>query len=134
MITPKHLSNNMFGWIRDASLGNPNDYWQDPEADDFQPQEQQPDPKMIEAQQKAQAKQAELQLKSADLNRKAQADQTNAMLKAQTAQMNAELAQSKAELEAQLELRRQDMEMDMARQKGIAAMIGRNRPGGSLAS
>lgn len=134
MITPKHLSNNMFGWIRDASLGNPNDYWQDPEADDFQPQEQQPDPKMIEAQQKAQAKQAELQLKSADLNRKAQADQTNAMIKAQTAQMNAELAQTKAELEAQLELRRQDMEMDMARQKGIAAMIGRNRPGGSLAS
>lgn len=134
MITPKHLSNNMFGWIRDASLGNPNDYWQDPEADDFQPQEQQPDPKMIEAQQKAQAKQAELQLRSADLNRKAQADQTNAMIKAQTAQMNAELAQTKAELEAQLELRRQDMEMDMARQKGIAAMIGRNRPGGSLAS
>ena len=134
MITPKHLSNNMFGWIRDASLGNPNDYWQDPEAEDYQPQPEQPDPKMIEAQQKAEAKQAEMQLKSADLNRKAQADQTNAMIKAQTAQMQAELAQQKAELEAQLELRRQDMEMEMARQKGIATMIGRNRPGGSLAS
>lgn len=134
MITPKHLSNNMFGWIRDASLGNPNDYWQDPEAEDFQPQPEQPDPKMIEAEQKAQAKQAELQLKSADLDRKAQSDQTNAMIKAQTAQMNAELAQNKAELEAQLELRRQDMEMDLARQKGMVDMISRNRPGGNLSS
>lgn len=113
LIQPEHLYRNMAGWIRDASLGNPADFWQDPMAPDYQPPQQQPDPKTIEAQSKAQTAQikaqAEMtkaqvgaqsvlqkaQIDNASLQQKAVADHTDAILKAQTAAANLAFQQQK---------------------------------------
>lgn len=134
-VSPMHIYRNIAGWIRDASLGTPTDFWQDPQAQDApQPQQQQPDPKMMEVQAKAQAEQTRAQIAASDVQRKAQADQVTAQIKAQTASMQAQSAQQKATMEAQLEMRRQDMERELAHQKMVADLAGHAfRSGGSLA-
>jgi hypothetical protein len=131
---PEHLYRNIAGWIKDAALGNPADFWQDPKAKDAPgPQQSPPDPKMIEAQTRAQAQQSKMQMQAVETQRKAQADQTNAIIKAQSATIQAQQKQQQAELNAQIELRRQDMERELAHEKMMADLAGRAfRLGGSL--
>lgn len=134
-VSPMHIYRNIAGWIRDASLGTPTDFWQDPQDPNAPPpQQQQPDPRMMEAQARAQTDQAKVQIAGQEVQRKAQADQVTAQIKAQTASMQAQTAQQKATMDAQLELRRQDMEQEIAHQKMVADLAGHAfRPGGSLA-
>lgn len=137
LITPEHLYRNIAGWIRDTALGNPNDYWLDPNSEDGKAhvaqlaQNQQPDPKMAAVQQKAEADQAKLA-------QKAQADQTTAILKAHTEGAKLQQQMDKDVMEANLEMRRQDLEAELARQKSMTDLAGHaikaNRPGGSLAA
>lgn len=141
LILPEHLYRNMAGWIKDAALGNPSDFWQDPQDPNYQPAPPQPNPEMIKAQAqqqiaqvKAGAEQTKAQIQAADIQRKGQADQATALIKAQTASMQINAAQQKAELDAQLELRRQDMEQQIGQQKMVTDLAGHSfRSGGSLA-
>lgn len=126
LITPEHLYRNLAGWIKDASLGNPSDLWLDPNSDEGKAhiaqmaQNQQPDPKMAAVEQKAQADQAKL------------------VLQAQTEGAKLQQKQDEAVMEVDLELRRQDMEADLARENQAIDLAGHaikaNRPGGSLAA
>lgn len=118
LITAKHIYNNVAGMIRDAALGNPSDYWADPDSEEMPQQEQQPDPEMVKVQQQAQNDHAKLALK-------AQVEAGKLQQKTQEAIM-----------EGNLEMRRQDMEAAIAQQanamKAQNDRIKANRPGGDL--
>lgn len=140
LISPKHLSNNMFGWIRDASLGNPNDYWQDPEEQGYQPQPPKPDPKMMEAQQRAQLQaqkqQIDAQGNAVKLQQQAQSDQAKMMLQAQQTAAKLQADRDKMVMEANLEIRRQELEAQLEREQQAMHLAGQsmkaNKPGGRL--
>lgn len=135
LITPEHLYRNVAGWIKDASLGNPSDLWLDPNSDEGKQhiqqmsQNQQPDPKMLAVQQKGEADQAKLQ-------QKAQADQINAVLKAHSEGAKVQQQHDEAVMEADLEMRRQDLEYELAQHKLVADVAGHalkaSKPGGRL--
>lgn len=136
LCSPKHIASNMFGWIRDASLGNPNDYWQDPEEPGYQPQQQQPDPKMLETQQKAQTEQAKLQISAGTAQAKAANDQAKIMLQAQQGAAKMQAEADKVAVHANLEIRRQEIEAQLERENQAIALAGHsmkaNRAGGRL--
>lgn len=136
LCSPKHIASNMFGWIRDASLGNPNDYWQDPEEPGYQPQQQQPDPKMIEMQAKAENEKAKLQISAGQAQAKAANDQAKIMLQAQQGAAKMQAEADKAAMQANLEIRRQEIEAQIERENQLIALAGHgmkaNRNGGRL--
>lgn len=137
LITPEHVYRNVSGWIKDASLGNPTDLWLDPNSDEGKAhmaqmaQNQQPDPKMAAVEQKG-------QIDTAKLQQQAQSDQAKLMLQAQSNAAKAQQEEHKAELETSLELRRQDLEQQLAHIKLLGELAGHaikaDRPGGSLAA
>ena len=131
LVAPEHLYRNISGWIRDASLGNPDDFWIDPTKPGYQPPQQQPDPK-------AEAEKAKVQLAAQTAQAKAQNDQAKLMLQAQQGAMKLQAEQDKAAMQANLEIRRQEIEAQLEREKQAMALAGHamkaNRPGGSLAS
>lgn len=126
LITPEHVYRNVSGWIKDASLGNPTDLWLDPNSDEGKAhmaqmaQNKQPDPKMAAVQQKGQT------------------DQAKMLLDAQNKGAQLQQKQDEAVMDANLEMRRQDIEADIAREQQLVDLAGHvtkaNRPGGSLAA
>lgn len=126
LVEPQHIYNNLSGLIRDTDLGNPTDLWPDPKT--LQPKEPQPDPKMLELQQKGQIEGAKLQQKSAS-------DQQALILKAQTEGAKLQQKTQEAVMEGNLEMYRIDKEAQLAEQGAFlkaANDISRNRPGGDL--
>lgn len=126
LVRPEHVYRNIAGWIKDASLGNPPDLWLDPNSEEGKAalaqmaQNQPPDPKVLAVRQKAESDQAKLVLQAHSEGAKVQQKQDQAVM------------------EANLEMRRQDIEAEIAREKVVLDAAGHaikaNRPGGSLAA
>ena len=150
LVDAKKLYNSGAGIVRDAGLGDPNDFWIDPDSAGGQPQGEKPDPETAKAQADAQMQAAKLQGEQALAGQKMQMMREESSLKLQLAREQAEaeaqLARDKADFEADLarermaqegELARQRMELEasMAAHKADLAersAMSKNRPGGDL--
>lgn len=136
LVTPKHVFNNVSAMIRDASLGNPLDYWPDPEAEGYEPVEQ-PDPA-------AQKLEAEKQIQAAKLEASREENALKLQLQREEAMQKQQLAREEAEFEAQLAVEKMEREYALAGRKMLldtqlaakqaedAARMSQNRPGGDL--
>lgn len=151
IVDPKKFYNAAAGFVRDAQLGDPNDFFIDPEGEDAPQQGEKPDPEMMKAQAEAQLQQQKMQGEQQAMAAKIELSQQEAQAKLQLqreqAQLEAELARDKASTEAELAQQRMQQEMALAEQQmhmeaQIAAAkvdsnervsMRRNRAGGSLA-
>ncbi len=139
LVSDDNLYNNAVGLCRDMGL-EPNDMFTEPPKDaqgNPVPQQQPPDPKMMQMQ-------AELQMKQQQLQQQAQEGQAKLQLMAQKHASDAEIAQAKAQMEAELATRQQDIqawlsqhEMALEADKHAAtldnqAKIAKMKPGGAL--
>lgn len=124
--TWENVYNNLTSAAKDAGL-QPNDLYTHPEK--AEPQQEQPDPKVIEAQLKAQIEEAKLQQKAA-------ADEAKIQLEAQKAEFEANLAMQRQAFEERMALREQAFEERMAgieaARRGEETRLKGNRPGGRL--
>lgn len=156
LATKKHLYNTGAGFVRDANLGDPNDYFKDPDAQpEIDPatgqpmqEQEQPDPEMmkVQAEQQMQAAkfQAEQQATQAKLAMMREESQMKLQLQQEEAAQEAQLARDKAQFEADqaqarmqqefaLAQQRMAMEQDLAAFKVSAeSALPKNRPGGDL--
>lgn len=150
LVTPKHLYNSADGIVRDMGLGDPSDYFADPESEDYQPPEPQQDPEIAKAQADQQMQAAKLQgdqqLAQQKLNMLEQEGALKIQLAREQASAQAELARDKAEFEAEMARARMQQEFELSQQRvameaqmathkaGLAeqAALSKNRPGGDL--
>ena len=133
---PKRIYNNMAAMVRDANLGNPSDYWIDPDSDEFKaaqanrPPEQNPDVMKVQAD--AQIAQAKMQMDAQSAQQKqqlaeqvaaAQLQHTQDLAAAQMegqreeAAFKLQLAREQAEQQAALAEAKAQREADLAQQK-----------------
>lgn len=156
LVEPKHLYNTGQGLVRDMGLGEPTDFFADPNApaeidpETGQPkvEEEKPDPEMLAMQaeqQMQQAKmQAEMELQQAKMQMSQQEAQMKLQLQREQAEQEADLAERKAQFEAEqaerkmqqefaLAQQRMQMEAQLASMKQADAELSKNREGGSLA-
>jgi hypothetical protein len=160
LATKKHLFNTGAGFIRDANLGDPNDYFQDPDSPpEIDPQtgepvqkEEQPNPEMVKVQgeqQMAQAKfEAEQQASQAKLALMREESQMKLQLQREDAAQEAQLARDKAAFEAEQDEARMQQEFNLAQRRIVMeqqlashkaslaeqSVLSKNRPGGSLSA
>ena len=150
LVQPKHFYKSAVGLVRDMGLGEPNDFFADPEGDEYQPPEQQQDPAVAKAQADAQMQAAKIEGEQALAAQKMQMAREEAAVKLQLAREQAEqeaqLARDKAEFEAQIAQMRMDQEFELAQRRmeleaSMAAhkadlaersAMSKNRPGGDL--
>lgn len=121
LATKKHLFNTGAGFVRDAGLGDPNDYFKDPDAqEEGEMQQEQPevDPVVQAAQTKAQA---QIQVERMKTEAKLQSDRERGA---------AEIELEREQNAAELQLAREKMALEAT----MGADTGSNRPGGSLAA
>lgn len=118
-VTGKEIFNSVKGIVADLGLGQPTDYYSDPDKMPEQPNT--PDPEMAKAQ-------AQVQIENAKIQAKMQADAANhqaEMVKAQakhqleqtTAMANMQLEQAKARAAAQLDRERAEFEARLASER-----------------
>lgn len=113
MASPENLFNNVAAIVKDAGLGQPDDYFVNPA--NAQPPQQPPDPAMVEAQAKVVVEQQKLAIERQKAEHQMAMDERRLDWEMQ-------LAEAKMRTEAQLALMKQDAGMET------------NRPGGSLAA
>ena len=152
LVDPKRLYHTGAGIVRDSGLGNPNDFFIDPDSEDYKPDDK-PDPEKAKldaemAMQEAKLK-GEQQLASIKLDGLRAESEAKQTLARQQAEFEAQLAERKfqaememAERKAQAEMvladRRMEMEERMGQHKATLAQsandakISQNRPGGDL--
>ncbi len=141
MVTPSHAFKFIDGLVRDMGLGQGDDFWVDPDAPDYQPPEQKPDPEMAKVELQQQEATAKLELEHA----KAQAAIETERMKAQAqidmqrekAALDMQIARERAAQEAELARERMVMEAQLSREQMMVKAqtdqhIASNRPGGSL--
>lgn len=131
LTSPKKIYNNVSAMVRDANLGNPDDYWVDPDSDDFKPPEPQQDPAIAKAQVDAQIAQQRLQLDAQDMQQRQQLAQAQAQADAEhrqqlaglqleseraQAEQKMQLARDQAEAQAGLAREKADFEANLARE------------------
>lgn len=151
LVDAKRLYNTGAAFVRDAQLGDPNDFFIDPDSDEAPQQQDKPDPEMMKAQAEQQLQQqkmqGEQQAMAAKIELSQQEGQAKLQLQREQAQLEAELARDKAATEADLAQQRMAQEMALAEQQmhmeaHIAAAkvdsnervsMRKNRAGGSLA-
>ncbi len=156
LVKPEHIYANIAGIIRDAALGEPENYWMDPDSEEAQMAAQQPqgpspeEQKLMADQQAQQAKlqlehqkaASELELRQAESAAKIQAMREEAAakleLEREKAQTEYRLAMEKMQTEAALAERKMLIEAEIAREteQVKAAHMGDGlssyRPGGAL--
>lgn len=161
IVGPRQVYNTVAGMVRDAQLGDPNDYVIDPDSEEgaaqIEPQGERPDPEMVKAQDEMQRRQAEFQLDAQTRQAEMEAKREEAALKLQLtqeeaaaklqlerekAQQEAMLAEQKFAFEARMAERKMELEAELAREqaarqhevamKQADARISENRPGGDL--
>lgn len=130
LVDPEKVFNNVKGMIRDAALGTPTDYINDPA--ELPPQEEKPDPAALEVQAKAMIEAEKLQGENAEKERQAElkrqslqydydlrlvAANADADVKRQAAELDAQLRRDKAIEESRLAEQKMAFEMDMAVRK-----------------
>lgn len=140
-VSDKHAFNMIDGLVRDMGIGQGDDYWIDPDAEEAPPPQDKPDPEMLKIQAEQQKAQAQLQLDREKAGAQIDTERMKAQAsldmlrekhalemdqKREQAIQEAQLARERMVIEAQLE--REALEMRTAAQ----VEIGRNRPGGSL--
>jgi hypothetical protein len=117
MVTKEHLFNNAGAIVRDAGLGQPDDYFANP-AKQAEPDAPKPDPEMAKVEAEAQLQAQKLQGEQAMSAAKMQMQRDEAALKMQLsreqAEADAQLARDKAEFEVALAERRFAFEQQMA--------------------
>lgn len=118
IVSPKLIYNNAAGFVRDAGLGNPDDFWMDPDSPEAQQAQaakpQQPDPAMAKVQQDGQIAQAKMQAQQQSDAAKMQLDQQKAAaeLEHTQAESAAKIELMRAEAEAKLQLEREKAEYE----------------------
>lgn len=117
LVHPKNIYKNVAGLIRDMALGEPEDFWPNPDSPEAQQeaaqkaqQPQPPSPEEMKAQADMQAQQAQLQLSQ----QKAQAD---IQMQQHKAELSMQLERDKAQLQAELQRQKASAEYDLAMQK-----------------
>ncbi len=151
LVTPAHLYKTGAGLVRDMGLGEPSDFFADPESEDFQPPEPQQDPLAAKAEAEAQDIQARLQMDAqrhkADiamqrekLSVAQQEGELKIMFAKQQADQKQQLDRERAQFEAQMAMEQADREYALAVQQAerTAQIAEKNalankRPGGDLA-
>jgi hypothetical protein len=117
----KKIYNNAAAMVRDSGLGNPSDYWVDPDSDDYTPPEPQQDPAMAKAQADMQIAQQRAQFDAEQAQQAQQLAEAKAQAEIETQRMVAEAKleaeRQHGELKLQLERERYAAEADLARQK-----------------
>jgi hypothetical protein len=150
LVSDRHLYKSASGLIRDMGLGEPTDFFADPDSEDYEPPEQGADPATAKAQADAQLAaqklQGEQQATAAKMDMLREEASLKIQLAREQADADANLARDKAEFEAQIarermaqefELSQQRMAMEeqmMSRKAAMSEGLPRNRPGGSLAA
>ena len=129
---PKKIYNNVAAMVRDSNLGSPDDYWVNPDSDDFKPPQPGQDPAAAKAAMDAQIAQQRLQMDAqaqqqtqALAEQRAQAElqhkQQMAALQLENeramAEQKAQLARDQAEAQAQLAREKADFEARLAEQQ-----------------
>jgi hypothetical protein len=121
LVTEKHLYNTAAGIIRDVGLGEPGDFFADPEGEDFKPPEQGQDPEAMKVQAEMQMQKAkmegDMQIASSKLDMTREEGALKLQLAREQAEADAQLARERAEIEAQLARDKADFEADLAREK-----------------
>jgi hypothetical protein len=144
LVGEEHIFKTISGIVKDAGLGQPDDYWKKPDPN-AEPQPEKPDPEMAKVQAEAQMAQARLQGEQQLAEARMRLMQQEAQMKSQLAQAEAEekarLARERAEFEATMAIEQADREYQLAvmqaeRNADIAerkaAALPTNRPGGDL--
>lgn len=144
LVEAKHLYNTGQGLIRDMGLGEPSDFFADPEAPKVDPvtgepiqEQEKPDPAMAQVE-------AEAQLKAKKLDDDRAMSESKMALQAREQEYSFQLARERADFEATLARDKADFEANMARERAAieqslamtkaATNLPDNRPGGSLAA
>lgn len=143
LTNPKKIYNNVSAMVRDSGLGNPDDYWVDPDSEEFQPPQAPQDPAMAKAQVDMQIAQQKLQLDAQGQQQKQALAQSQAegdlqhkqqisaiqleneqahnaqkiQLASDQAAQQAQLAREKADFEAQQAQITNDRDFALAQQK-----------------
>jgi len=124
IVGPEHVYNSIAGLVKDAGLGSPADYAANPAQ--LPPQPEKPDPKMVEAETRAQVAQADQERKAQEAAAKMELEQFKAAVKAQQ-------DQQRIESEATLAAMRMEFEQRLAAFKAQSdAEIRKFREGGRL--
>jgi hypothetical protein len=136
---PKQLYNTGAGIIRDSGLGDPNDYFIDPDSDDYKPPEQGQDPATMKMQMDSQLAQQKLQGEQQMSAEKLKMMREEAALQQQLQEQRADaefaLAERQFQKETELAERRFLFESQMtATRTAQDHELKKNRPGGSLAA
>lgn len=120
LATKKNLYNTGAGFVRDAGLGNPNDFFADPDTPEGQQEAQQPqeDPAIAAAKVKAQT---DMQIAQMNTEAKVQSERERSV---------AEIGLAREKNDAEIALAREQMILKAASDHEIKS----NRPGGSLAA
>jgi hypothetical protein len=157
LVEGKHLYNTGAGLIRDMGLGEPSDFFADPNAErEIDPatgqpmqKEEKPDPAMLQAQAEAQEAQerlgmdkerhqAELTFQQQKLEATRQENELKIMFAKQQADQKQQLDRERAEFEASMAAQQADREYELAlmaaqRSADMDAMkLPNNRPGGDI--
>ena len=128
LVKPENIYRNVAGMIRDMALGEPEDFWPDPNSDESKQEEamkaQQPAPPSPE-QQKLMADQQMQQAKLQLDQQKAQADMA---MQQHKAELSMQMERDKAELQAELQRQKASAEYDLAvRKMEMDAELQRHR-------
>lgn len=150
LVDGKRLFNSAAGLVRDMGVGQPDDFFIDPENNDQEQKPEKPDPEMVKAQMEAEAQQAKIageqQLASVKLEMQREEATAKQQLAREQAEFEAQLASEKAQRESDLAQQKMAMEQQLAEQRMIMearmaehkaslaeqASMSKNRPGGDL--
>jgi hypothetical protein len=136
LVKPQHVRKTIEGFVKNAGLGQADDYW--PNAEEAMPEQQErPDPEMAKVEAQMQLNQAKLQGEQALAAERLRLMRDEASAKAdlqrEQAERDATLARARAEAEMQLARERMAFEQELAVERLAFEGSTRNlRPGGDL--
>lgn len=113
LVDDRRLYNSAAGIVRDAGLGDPNDFFVDPSSPDFKKPEPAPDPAAAKIEADKQATAAKLQLDAQKSSAELQQKETEGALKLQ-------LMREEAAAKLELEREKSANEMQLARERMVA--------------
>ncbi|GAO78661.1 phage portal protein [Sphingopyxis sp. C-1] len=140
LASKKKLFNGAAGIVRDMGIGQPDDFFDDPDTNP-QAEQEQPDPEVMKAQMQADAQKAKIegeqQLSAVKLEIQREEAAQKQQLAREEAEFEAQLATEKFQFEQDQARARMMFEAQMAREKAetdaaARVEISQNRPGGDL--
>lgn len=142
LVSPRNAFRLIDGLARDMGIGDGDDYWIDPDAEqEGPPQPEKPDPEMLKLQAEQQKTQAQLQLEEDKAIAQIETDRmkAQAQLEAMREKHALEMEQARERMDQEAQLARERMMMEAQLEREAMAMraasdvsLGGNRPGGDL--